>query len=283
MKNKCISLAAEAYRCLAYSIKNPKIQLENGMFILSVDVDVGNKELGIINEGKNDINVTSSSTEFLIGETEEKAIPLLVELLDNLEIPVTFAIRGQVAEVDGSILETILESNVKHDLGAHGYSHKQFDNLSYREAEEELRMINAGMKKFGITPKSFVYPRNVVAHLSLLWKYGYLCYRGNYYGMHIEKNGHLYNIYPSLFLGQSVGSFFAKKILNIAIAKRLPCHVWLHSWNFGKETRHIRRNINNILIPLLSHGKRKEKMGMLTFETMLSASEKIAKLDSRGT
>jgi len=277
MIDKCFSLPLESYRYFVYLVKRPKIRLEKGMFIVSVDVDVGNKELGIINKGENDFDVSSTASEYLVGETEEKALPIFVELFNDFEIPVTFAIRGQLTELSNSILKILLNSPVRHDIGAHGYYHRQFNNLSYNEAENELKMISAGMKKFGIIPRSFVFPRNGVAYLDLLEKYGYLCYRGYDYGMYIEEKGHLYDIRPSLFLDQSISSFFPKKILNIAITRKLLFHVWFHSWDFGKEHRYIKRNIKKIFVPLLDYAKRKEKSGMLTFETMLSAAEKLGK------
>lgn len=259
------------------------MRLENGMFIISVDVDVGSKELGVINEGKNDANVSSARalSEYSVGEIEERGLPLFVDLFEDFEIPVTFAIRGQLTEVSDSILGLILKSTIKHDIGAHGYYHNQFTNLSHNETENELKMISVGMKKFGIIPRSFVFPRNSVAHLDLLEKYGYKCYRGHDYCMNIEKKGRLYNIHPSLFVGQSLSSIFLKKILDIAIAKKLPFHVWFHSWNFGQEDEYIKKKIKRIFVPLLDHAKRREKRGILTFETMLSATEKVEKhLDS---
>jgi peptidoglycan/xylan/chitin deacetylase (PgdA/CDA1 family) len=274
---KYISLLSEPYRFFNYLFNRSKMRFENGMFIISIDIDVGNKELGVINEGKNDANVTSLSSfsEYLIGKREEQAIPLFIDLFEDFEIPVTFAIRGQLTEVDDSILKIFLKSTVKHDIGAHGYYHKQFTKLSRNEAENELKMISLGMKKFGINPKSFVFPRNSVAHLDLLEKYKYKCYRGYDDCMNIDKNGQLYNIHPSLFVGQSLSSIFLKQMLGVAIQKKLPFHIWFHLWNFGWEDKYVKKNIKNILVPLLDYAKRKEKSGILTFETMVSAAEKF--------
>ena len=279
--NRYVSLFSQLYHVLAYSIKKPKMQLEKSMFIISIDVDVGDRELGLTNRGKNDANVSSRTHigEYQVGETEEIALPLLVETLNDVEIPVTFAVRGQLTEVNNSILELLLKSSVKHDIGAHGYYHKEFRNLSQNEAEDELKMISAGMKKFGITPRSFVFPRNSVAHLNLLEKYGYKCYRG--YGdfmndcMYIEKQDQLYNIHPSLFLDQYVSSLFLRNILDISVAKKLPFHAWSHLWNLGETKESIQQSISNRLIPLIKYAKKKEKKGLLSFETMLSAALKV--------
>lgn len=257
------------------------MQLEKGIFIISIDVDVGSRELGVINRGKNDANVNKRISEYQVGKIEEETLPLFVETFNDLEIPVTFAVRGQLTEVNDSILELLLKSSVKHDIGAHGYYHRQFTNLSRNEAENELNMISSGMRKFGIVPRSFVFPNNNVAHLDPLQKFGYKCYRG--YGdfmndcMYIEK-GQLYNIHPSLYIDQGTSFTFLRKILDISIAKKLPFHVWFHLWNFGETKESIQRTITNVFIPLLKYAKKKEKSGELTFETMLSAAERVEKL-----
>jgi len=282
--NKHVSLLSQLYHFLAYSIKKPKMQFGKGMFIISIDVDVGSRELGVINKGKNDANVHRSFSEYRIGEIEELALPLFVETFNDFEIPVTFAIRGQLTEVNDSILGGLLKSSVKHDIGAHGYYHREFTDLSRGEAENELNMISTGMKKFGIIPRSFVFPRNSVAHLYLLEKYGYKCYRG--YGdfmndcMCIEKKGELYNIQPSLYLDGGTSFVFLKRILDISIARKLPFHVWFHLWNFGETKEAMQKIIKKVFLPFFSYGKRKERIGALSFETMLSAQKNVERLHS---
>lgn len=273
------SFFSQLYHFLAYSIKKPKMQLEKGMFIISIDVDVGSKELGVVNRGKNDANVDRYISEYQVGKIEETALPLFVETFNDFKMPVTFAIRGQLTELNNSILELLLKSFVKHDIGAHGYYHKKFTNLSRNEAENELNMISSGMKKYSIIPRSFVFPKNSVAHLDLLEKYGYKCYRG--YGdfindcMYVEKQGQLYNIHPSLYIDQGTSFAFTKKILDISIAKKLPFHVWFHLWNFGETKKSIESSINKLFFPMLNYAKKKEENGLLTFETMLSAAQKM--------
>jgi len=277
-----VSFLSQLYHFVAYSLKKPEMQLENGMFIISIDVDVGSKELGVINKGKNDANVHRHISECSVGEMEERALPLFVDLFNEFEMPVTFAMRGQLTEVDDFILKLLRKSPVKFDIGAHGYYHRHFKNLSQNEAEDELSMISAGMRKFDIIPRSFVFPANSVAHLNLLEKYGYKCYRshGDFMNdcMYIEKQGRLYDIHPSLYIGQSVGSTFLKKIVDIAIRKRLPFHIWFHLWNLGETNESIQRNIKKVLFPLLNYVKKKEKSGVLTLETMLSAAERVEEL-----
>jgi len=272
-------LISQLYHVVTFKLKKPKMKLDKGMLILSIDVDVGSKVLGVINKGKNDANVNKYFSEYTVGRIEEMALPLFVGLFENMSIPVTFAVRGQFVDVDNSIFKLLLDSSVKHDIGAHGYLHRRFKNLSHREAENELKMISASMKKFGIIPRSFVFPANSVAHLNLLEKYGYKCYRdhGDFIHdcMYIEKQGQLYNIHPSLYLDQSSSSLLSKKILDVAVGKKAPLHFWFHLWNLGETKESIQRSIDRVIFPMLRYAKERVDCGLLTLETMLSAAQKI--------
>ncbi len=276
-----VSLFSQLYHYAVFGLMKPKTVLDKGMIVMSVDVDVGNSELAQINKGKNDNNVHRYLSEHHIGEIEERTVPMVIKLFNSLEIPATFAIRGQLTETNDSILELLLKSPIKHDIGAHGYYHRKFRNLSVKEAKNELSMIAAGMKRFGIIPRSFVFPENSVSHLELLEKFGYECFRD--YGdfrrdtMCIEKRGRLYNVRPSLYLNQSVNAFLLKRILDIAILRKAPLHVWFHPWNLGGTDEVIKKNIVGMFAPFLKYAKSKEKSGLLTFETMLSAARKAEK------
>jgi len=277
-----VSLVSQLTHFVAFEFEKPRMQFEKAMLIISIDVDVGNKEVGQINGGKNDANVNRCLSEYRVGEIEERALRMFVELFDTLGIPVTFAIRGQIMETNDSILELISNSPTKHDIGAHGYYHRRFKSLSREEAERELDLISVGMKKFGITPKSFVFPGNSVSHLSLLEKFGYECFRNEgglvSDAMYIERKGKLYNIHPSLYLNQIMSPIVLKRILDVAILKRTPLHLWFHPWNFGDSDKLIIKSIIGEFIPFLKYAKNKERHGLLTFETMLSAAKKADRM-----
>ena len=263
---------------MTFALEKTESDFERAMLIFSIDVDAGKKGLGSINHGKNDSNVHNHYTEDQVGEIEQKALPLLVNLFNSVKVSVTFAIRGQFAEIDDYFIPLLLNSTVRHDIGGHGYSHRDFQSLSRKEVEYELSMLSSSFEKFGIKPQSFVFPRNLVGHLDLLEEFGYKCYRegGNFLndGMYIEKRGRLYDVHPSLYLNENSKVAFLKKILDIAIKKRVPLHFWFHPWNFGENESELRRGINQILKPFLEYAKTQEEIGKLTFETMLSAARK---------
>lgn len=271
------SIISQMLHYIAFSCKRQPSEFDRAPLIISIDVDVGSAEVGEKNIGKNDCNVHRFLTECVVGRIEEQVIPLLLQAFDETEMPVTFALRGQLTEAENSIISPILGSSTKHEIAAHGYSHKVFTNLSEIEAEKELTMISTGMRKFSVVPKSFVFPENKVSYLPLLEKHGYISFRGNggfpRDGMYLKKYGGLVDVHPSLYL-EFFDLSLLKKIINIATRTRSPLHMWFHSWNLGYPSEVAEKRITKCLLPLIKHAKTREKRGYLQFETMLSIAEK---------
>jgi hypothetical protein len=257
----------------------PVVELKKGMLITSIDLDVGNRRLGIINAGKNDINVNYNISEYQIGAIEEIAIPFFMRLFDEIQMPVTIAIRGQLLQLGDNVLRPILESSINHDIGAHGYSHRSFTDMSIEEAKNELELTGYLMRRMSIIPKSFIFPKSKVAHLNLLGEHGYRCYRGHGNilndGMYIRQNGQIYDVHPSLQIDQWSNPFLMKKMLDICIHKRLPLHVWFHPWRFGQTSDEIQKSIKNIFLPFLQYAGKKVDAQELSFETMFSSINEL--------
>jgi hypothetical protein len=278
MLGETIARGSEIGHLLKYAASKLKGTSENGVLIISTDVDVGNPQLGILNQGKRDNDVNYDFSEFQIGEAEENCIPAFIEMFDNFEIPITFAVRGQLTEVGGKVLDCLLNSKVKHDIGAHGYYHTMFTKISREEADEELKLISEGMKKYNLIPKTFIFPRNAISHLDLLEKYKYVCYRslGGLFKdrMRIERTNNLYNICPSICINNYTNPLLLRKLLNIAIKQNLPLHIWFHFWNFGNERKSAEKNLQKVFVPFLKFASAKSKSSLVSFETMLSAAQK---------
>ena len=135
----------------------------------------------------------------------------LLELLEQFEIPATWAVVGhlclkQCSGVHPShpakdewfarerhewvlrpdfrfghgLVEAISESGVNHEIGSHSFSHVVFDerDTSRELARAELKASLEAAGDLGIRPESFVFPRNVVGYRDLLAEYGFRCYRG---------------------------------------------------------------------------------------------------------
>lgn len=78
---------------------------------------------------------------------------MFIQTFDDFDMPMTLAVRGQLTEVGGKLLELLLASRFKHDIGAHGYYHRVFTELTHDEAEDEMHKISVGMKEYGLVPK----------------------------------------------------------------------------------------------------------------------------------
>ncbi len=278
-KMERFSTLSQLCHLAAFTLKRPDTQLKCGVLVTSIDVDVGSSRLGKRNKGKNDKNVHFFLSERYVGEVEEKTVPVLNQFFTDRAIPVTFAVRGQLIEVETSILEQLLDSPSEHEIAAHGYYHLNFTTLTQAEAENELEMIFVGFQKFGVRPTSFVFPRNKVAHLDLLERFGYESYRDRgglrRDGMFVRKNGLLYDVHPGFHLGCTHNPIFLKSIISIAAKRCLPLHIWFHPRDIFETRGSLQKNIERVLSPLYNYAKEKEKEGTLKFETMRSIVNKI--------
>jgi len=78
------------------------------------------------------------------------------------------------------LVERILRCHTPQEIGCHGFSHMIIgDPGCNRECfASELRASQQAAKSWGITLKSFVFPRNAIAHLDVLAANGFSAFRG---------------------------------------------------------------------------------------------------------
>ena len=80
------------------------------------------------------------------------------------------------------IIEKIFSSSVEHEIGYHSFSHVVFTEIPRELAEGEVREAKKIEKEWGIKFKSFVFPRNEIAHVDVLKDNGFKIYRGRNLG-----------------------------------------------------------------------------------------------------
>ncbi|MDS0281776.1 polysaccharide deacetylase family protein [Haloarcula onubensis] len=135
----------------------------------------------------------------------------LAETLDEYDIPATWAVVGHLFEHDCAgahvghpspsgwfahergdepmdeqfrfapdLIADLVESDVDHDIGAHTYSHVEFDADYATDllARAECDRATEAAEAAGVTMRSFVFPRNRVGHREILAESGFTCYRG---------------------------------------------------------------------------------------------------------
>lgn len=80
----------------------------------------------------------------------------------------------------GDLVTELLSAGVDHDVGSHTFSHVVFDEdgVDGAVARAELRAAKDASEAVGVTPRSFVFPRNVVGHREELAAAGFEAYRG---------------------------------------------------------------------------------------------------------
>ena len=134
-----------------------------------------------------------------------------LSLFDRYEIPATWAVVGHLClgSCDGThadhpapadwfdrdpggsaadadrwfapdLVEAIRRAAVDHEIGCHSFSHVLFDAETTDEAlaDAELDAALDAAARLPDSPKSFVFPRNRVAHRDRLAEHGFTSYRG---------------------------------------------------------------------------------------------------------
>lgn len=78
------------------------------------------------------------------------------------------------------IVEAVLRCRVPQEVGSHGFSHMVVgDPGCSRECfDSELKASLAAASRWGIAPRSFVFPRNSIGHLDVLAANGFTTFRG---------------------------------------------------------------------------------------------------------
>ena len=170
------------------------------------------------------------------------------------------------------LLEMVLNASPKHEIGCHTFSHLPLQGPSVTEeiARSQVDKCRDLAQDRGLEMRSFVFPRNRVAHLDVLRESGFACYRGperswyttlprllsraghfahRFLGITppvysgLEADSGLVNIPASMFLmpptgvrslipGRSRVRQAARGLRKSAESDAL-FHLWFHPWNIG--------------------------------------------------
>tara|TARA_B100000242_G_scaffold258217_1_gene202434 strand:- start:659 stop:1522 length:864 start_codon:yes stop_codon:yes gene_type:complete len=217
---------------------------------------------------------------------EREIVDKLINIFNTYEIPVTWAtvaalidqknkminIGDKKAWYAPDIIEKIIDTKINHLIASHSYAHPNFKKSTETEIIEDFEKAEYFFKSIGLSPNVLVFPRNQVAHLSILKKFNYKFYRSidkswykeiskfnlligkianindkifpfksNSVKSIIHSNG-LIEIPSSILLISRNGFKFAvtnlnmfykiKKGIEMAIKNRECFHIWFHPSNF---------------------------------------------------
>ena len=180
------------------------------------------------------------------------------------------------------LIETILASSVKHEIGCHGFSHLGFGSYCPEEvASAELDACLEVMKPYGIRPRSFVFPGNDVGKLELLARKGFLAVRTFPVGraeisLPLRLREGIWGVHSSVavdvddrILDYGRRCERLKKFTDRAAQTGLAAHFWFHP-------SLQQRQMEEILFPLLDYCgamRDKGKLDILTMEQLVMATE----------
>lgn len=170
-----------------------------GSVILSVDAELG--------WGYHDFE----EPPVRLMETARNGWEILLDLLEEYDIPATWAVVGHLFLEDcdgchlshptppgwfdrergtwqdrpdlrfaGSLISKLVRADAGHDIGCHTFSHIIFDDprITRETVVAELAAAAEAAAPYGVEFKSFVFPRNVVGYRDVLKEAGYTVYRG---------------------------------------------------------------------------------------------------------
>lgn len=108
----------------------------------------------------------------------------LIDLFEAYELPATWAVVGKLLTPGSDplfhnrqLFEALLDSTPDHEVGLHSHAHRPFDELSLDEARDDVEAGVEVLREWGVVPRSFVFPRNRVAHTDALRDHGFTRYR----------------------------------------------------------------------------------------------------------
>ncbi len=157
------------------------------------------------------------------------------------------------------LVEKIITTAQKHEIGLHSFFHLPFSKCSREIAEFEIEHGIKTLEQWGISPKSFVFPGNQIGHLESLKSHGFQIYRGKdatrydisqNYPMRkftgvIDKiiappvspywNNGIWEIPGSILFYDSQMPFTLLPRTSLGLKRTIRTngvfHIWLHPWN----------------------------------------------------
>jgi peptidoglycan/xylan/chitin deacetylase (PgdA/CDA1 family) len=77
-----------------------------------------------------------------------------------------------------NLVELIEDANADHDIGSHTHTHIVFNEATRDAVRSDIAQSVTVAKRNGVDPKSFIFPRNQIAHLDVIKEAGFEVYRG---------------------------------------------------------------------------------------------------------
>ncbi len=215
------------------------------------------------------------------------------------------------------VVEWIRNTKVRHEIGSHSFGHIYYGDpeCTPEMAEADLKAALDAARDKGITISSFVFPRNNVGHLEVLYKMGIKAYRGQdplmrgwgsglflravHYGHQLlgipplpvraeETYPGMWNIPGNHFFMPRVGirrlipmACQVRRVkagINQAIERGDLYHFWFHPFNLNAKPNTMFRGLEKIF----AYASRMREEGRLNILTMGDYARQLEAQKERG-
>lgn len=201
---------------------------------------------------------------------------VLLDMSEKYSFPMTWAICGKTADNDRKAYESIVDSEIRHEIGVHTYSHIDVSRSTAETLENEItKCIDA--LDLDQEPKTFVFPFNCVDHLDVIRRRGFKVYRGR--GKKIGIPGKdqygLWNIRPTYHIEdrRNISPAMMRLLVDLTIANNSVLHLWFHPWDVVSYVKESRFRVNKLIEPTLSYLNSKREQNVLSILTMADLAE----------
>jgi len=204
-----------------------------------------------------------------------------VNLSEEFQIPMTWAICGNAAFDQPDEYRRVKESSVRNEIGIHTYSHldMSLDSTTAEMVKKEIKKCFRVLQIDGA--ETFVFPWNRFGHFETISSLGFSTYRGKKRILRYPKkeNG-LWNISPLYYIDtkSSGASNLMMRYVDLASAYAAVCHIWFHPWSVvkGDDDTFARQT----LAPLLEYVAAKRKDGQIWVCTLGELAKYCAAIES---
>src|SRR5712692_932134 len=183
------------------------------------------------------------------------------------------------------LINMVTSSQVKHEIGTHSFSHIEFSKQTSNEllVRRELEESSVVMERFGLRPKSLVYPRNRMGHqyLELISDLNITSVRHRDSSIRLSypersKCG-VYKLYESMNLRKGNGYKYLSKV-KIFLAEAMNCGAAYHFWFHPSDPTDLFENEFHDIICYIAALRNRGEIWVATMSELTAYCEARLKL-----
>lgn len=260
------SIASPDYRAYRTALRLRPAYYPLGVLNITIDFELA------WSRARRGRNSTTNQESLMRSQQARQALPELLRLATDYQIPLTFAIvahaaiascvahqnpppfrpswfsedwyacdphTGQRENLDyyGADLVELIKKGTVHEIASHGFSHVDLadSETTQNVAAFEITESYRILRPIAPALTTFVFPKNHPAHLDMVQESGYSMYRGTRQGPLEQDPGGLWQFPLGLWLSPyAAGPGELRKLLDLGIQQRCLVNFWCHLYEFER-------------------------------------------------